>query len=198
MAMLAASVIVSFTLNHNGFLPKQLTGGQGLGPKESVTTAMASLDRFDRDRQKSIGRLIQTAKLAFKADDKIVAYVAVRQLGLLRANEAIPVLIDHFSFSPSLGSGLKPLPTSQALPCVFALGQIGSPSFDAVLTQVEDDGNFVTFASRAIVLRMSLSSEDAIGLLRRRADAEKNEKAANMLIRLADHIDKSERNSVYE
>ena len=53
------------------------------------------------------------------------AAAAIRMLGIYRATEAVPLLIEHIDYSPLSFATERPFSCSESQPCAFVLGQIG-------------------------------------------------------------------------
>lgn len=144
--------------------------------------------------------LIATALEALKNKDDQAAAIAINKIAILRSPESIPFLIDHLEFSPAK----PPFPgapgsLSTSLPCVAALGRIGGVAcHDAILKRFVASGSNDETDYARIVLKMSLGCDDAIALVKGRAEREKNPTAAKRLRALADSIDQHERTTTYQ
>ena len=158
----------------------------------------SDLERDDVVRKSEITLLISIAEAGLAAsDDKAVVY-AVRRLGTMRAAEAAPLLVKHIKYAPR--SNNQPLagallPLSEAMPCLYALGKIGSPCYDPLLKWLSDDNDTTntSISHAATVFNMSLGCDDSVALIRARAAKAGDPNKAARLTALADWIGKPER-----
>lgn len=128
-------------------------------------------------RAAEVSRLIQAATPLLTNTDHDAKY-PVRTLGILRAEEAVPLLVKHISYMPPARKGSKITPSKKSswllrdmLPCVDALAKIGHPAFDAVVKKVCETDDTHTVMCVAITLRVGFGADDAITLLRAREAA---------------------------
>ncbi len=170
----------------------------GADPVEPVLPAAAieaEVSAAEQSRATEIARLTQAADTSIGAQHDVAAVVAVRQLGLMRAAEAVPFLVKHINFSPAYvrNSGKRPYPITESLPCVFALGQIGHPAFDAVVKKACETDDDHTVICAAITLRVGFGADDAITLLRARKVACKTDREKSRIDQLITKIDETYR-----
>jgi len=91
------------------------------------------LQRLERERRDTIQAMIGIVTAKERSVEERVE--AIRVLGLYRAKEAIPILIDNITFSPY--EFVKDLPSLDELyPCLPALVTIGSPTSEALLDRI--------------------------------------------------------------
>jgi hypothetical protein len=141
-----------------------------------------------------------SASQCMKKGDDTATTIAVRKLAILRTPEAIPFLVEHLDFEPRGPSGFSsPSTLSESLPCVAALGHIGGVACDdAILKRFVASGSNDETEYARIILKMSLGCDDAIALVKGRAEREKDFTAAKRLRALADSIDRHERTTTYQ
>lgn len=144
-------------------------------------------------RAAEVGRLIAAAAPPLAKSDHDAKY-PVQVLGTLRAEEAVPLLVEHLGYMPP-NRKLGPSDKSSRLlrdmlPCVYALAKIGHPALDAVVKKAceTDDSHHVMCA--AITLRVAFGADDAITLLRAREVACKDGRQRARIEQVITKIDK--------
>lgn len=145
--------------------------------------------RHQRERTEQINRLIKVAEAGFGGTPDQSTADAVVQLGVMRATEAVPLLVSNFDFRPA-GSPFqtKISSLSESCPCVYALSQIGGVSVDSVIKRLRLDSNGTegSLLLTSIVLEESLGRDDAVVVLEGRIQKEKDLVTVARLRRVAD------------
>jgi len=147
-------------------------------------------------RAAEVARLIAAARPLLADSDHDAKY-PVHALGILRAEEAVPLLVGHIGYMPParkvIASDEAPRLLRDMLPCVEALAKIGHPAFDAVVRKAcaTDDDFHVMCA--AITLRVAFGPDDAITLLRARKAACKIDRERPRIDQVIEEIDKTYR-----
>jgi hypothetical protein len=158
-------------------------------------------DRIQDARAAEIKQLIAVATPLLARSEHDAKY-PVLALGILRAEEAVPLLVKHLAFTPlAKNIMLKDKASNHLrdmLPCVYALSKIGHASFDAVIEKTckTDDDYHVMCA--AIVLRTAVGPDDAVSLLRAREARWKDPGDKKRILQVITAIDKDYRNFIFQ
>ncbi len=187
--ILLAAIWLNFTLHRND-LPVPLDRARYT--KEILA--------HQKKQSTDVKDALLSASQCMKKGDDTATTIAVRKLAILRTPEAIPFLVEHLDFEPKGPSGFSsPNTLSESLPCVAALGHIGgSACHNAVIDRVLASTTNSDIRCGRIVLKMSLGCDDAIALLKARAQREHDAIRAKRLTTLAESLDKYERLTTYE
>jgi hypothetical protein len=148
-------------------------------------------------RAAEVERLITAATPLLAKSDHYAKY-PIEALGIMRAEEAIPLLVKHLCYTPP---AVKTTPSdefsgklSDMLPCVHAISKIGHVAFDAVVKkacETDDDGHVIC---AAITLRVSFGADDAITLLQARVVSQcKEDRDKSRINKIILSIDKTYR-----
>lgn len=131
-----------------------------------------TLDDFSDDNKMVATRLMISVHKSLTRQprthpDSVEAAACIHKLAVMRAKNAVPLLVEYISFQPQKTAAfVGPLPTLRTiLPSVYALGEIGPPAFPAVLKLSESDDSGVTHMYCALVFRRSLGRDQAAGYL---------------------------------
>ena len=113
-----------------------------------------------------------------------------------------PLLVENLTYGPSRGPGTHigragELGLANSMPCVHALGMIGSPCFDELIAKVCKNYNDKTIMAAAIVFHVAMNDDDAIALLRARAAATDDQHKAKVLREIIRNIDEKQRSAKY-
>jgi len=122
--------------------------------------------------------------------------MAMEILGHMRAQDAVPILVDNISFTHAAhpGRAVRRLGVFDNMPAVYPLIQIGLPSLDPVVQKVAETEENIIRERAAIVIDQILGTDMAVLFVRDRRDRERDEVKRQRLDRLLEQIDKVERN----
>lgn len=161
-----------------------------------VQAHLVNIASVQAARAADVERLIAAATPLLANSDHYAKY-PVETLGIMRAEEAVPLLVKHLGYMPP---SLKITPTderngklSDMHPCVYSLAKIGHPAFDAVVKKVCETDDTHTVMCVAITLRVGFDADDAITLLRARETACKNGREKARINQVVTEIDKTYR-----
>lgn len=121
------------------------------------------------------------------------ADLAMRLLGEIRAEEAVPMLVENIKFTVPPGGGATSIKRFGSMPSVAALISIGLTSLDPLVKKVASADDDVVCERAAIVINQVLGTDMAILFVQDRGEREKDETKRQRLARLVERIDKVER-----
>jgi hypothetical protein len=102
-------------------------------------TRMQAAIQLDRERERLIQRLISVLNSTNRDVEKIESVIV---LGEYRAEEAVPILVEHFEWDDAAHGGFTsgPMPREaierKLMPVSFALKKIGMPAIPALLNNI--------------------------------------------------------------
>ncbi len=127
------------------------------------------LARLDATRTVEADRLIHYATANMRSVHGAgPATTAILLLGRMRADAAIPFLVDNLTFDGDRAAAAGIRPFDQVYPCVTALGAIGGPAVNRVVASAEASDDGQRHALTAHVLVRALGPELAADYLNRR------------------------------
>ena len=127
------------------------------------------------------------------------AAAAIRMLGIYRATEAVPLLIEHIDYSTLSFATERPFSCSESQPCAFVLGQIGGKKcHDSLIRLASVSDNDEIRRCVRMVLETSLGYDDAVALLASRIEREKDSKKVDRLLTFKNDFEQRERNTIYK
>lgn len=161
-----------------------------------------SPERYQAERSAKIRMLIRVAepKLALSDYD---ARPTVACLGVMRAVEAVPLLVEHLTYTPThLTPGLRigqarDIGPEAGYPSAYALAKIGPSCLDKVISKICQDDSEKALLCAAIVFHNTLGNDDSILLLRARAAGTHDPHRTKRIGQLIKVIDEKMRDNVY-
>ncbi|MGI0044369.1 MAG: hypothetical protein ACRD47_11720 [Nitrososphaeraceae archaeon] len=146
--------------------------------------------RSDIEHIRLVYAYLKAAKRGIqKGDDPPIVGLHIRALGRLKAEQAVPFLIDNITYSglPRKMRFGSPPSSEERNPCIYALIKIGYPAIDPLLDRVASDQQFNQSAA-ARVLVLSLGAEQAKALVRLRISKENEQSKSDRLLHLMKSI----------
>lgn len=163
-------------------------GSQNDHPGSDVA-AVESPNATDRDRaakaiieerRRVVTELQDIVKrhIADEGERRKIAENAIRLLGELRADAAVPLLVENLTFEPEPGKPLKGkrlVAPWETYPCVGALIDIGLPALDPLLASITTNEGPLRTGLTAVVIQKVLSDRVAFAYVQERLEQEQDE-----------------------